>query len=86
MAPNSIQILPDLTRRIPVVDPDNHHIFASLGCAAENLAIAAGARGKAGDFGLPVAGLSLAILLAVEVFRDFRDRRATATSPGLAET
>lgn len=49
VAPNSIQILPDLTRRIPVVDPDNHHIFASLGCAAENLAIAAGARGKAGE-------------------------------------
>ena len=41
----SIEILPHFTRRIPVVDPDNHHIFASLGCAAENLAIAAGARG-----------------------------------------
>ncbi len=45
----SIEILPDFTRRTPVVDPDDHHLFASLGCAAENLAIAAGARGRAGE-------------------------------------
>ncbi|NIA71533.1 Tat pathway signal protein [Pelagibius litoralis] len=44
-----IDILPDFTRRTPVVDPDDHHLFASLGCAAENLAIAAKARGMAGD-------------------------------------
>jgi hypothetical protein len=48
----TIQILPDYARRIPVVDPDDHHIFASLGCAAENLAIAAGERGKAGELSL----------------------------------
>jgi nitroreductase len=35
-----IKILPDLSRRTPVVDPDDHHLFASLGCAAENLALA----------------------------------------------
>lgn len=44
-----IEILPDLSRRIPVVDPDDHHIYASLGCAAENLVLAAAARGRAGD-------------------------------------
>jgi Nitroreductase family len=44
----SITILPDLARRTPVVDPDDHHLFASLGCAAENLAIAAAARGQPG--------------------------------------
>jgi hypothetical protein len=44
-----IEILPDLTRQIAIVDPDNHHLFASLGCAAENLAIAGGARGRPGD-------------------------------------
>ena len=33
----------------PVVDPDDHHIFASLGCAAENLALAAGARNQTGE-------------------------------------
>ena len=41
-----IEILPDLTRQIPVVDPDNHHLFASLGCAATNLSLAAAANGK----------------------------------------
>jgi hypothetical protein len=44
-----IEILPDFSRRTPVVDPDDHHVFASLGCAAENLALAAGARGRPGE-------------------------------------
>jgi nitroreductase len=44
-----IEIRPDLTRRLAVVDPDDHHLFASLGCAAENLSIAARMRGKAGE-------------------------------------
>jgi nitroreductase len=43
-----IEILPDLGRRTPVVDPDDHHLFVSLGCAAENLALAAVARGRPG--------------------------------------
>lgn len=43
-----IDILPDLSRRTPVVDPDDHHLFVSLGCAAETLAIAAAAHGKPG--------------------------------------
>lgn len=46
-----IDILPDLARRTPVVDPDDHHLFASLGCAAESLLLAAGARGRAGAIG-----------------------------------
>ncbi len=37
-----VDILPDFSRRTPAVDPDDHHLFVSLGCAAENLAIAAG--------------------------------------------
>jgi hypothetical protein len=44
-----VEILPDLTRRTPAVDPDDHHLFASLGCAVENLSLAAGARSRAGD-------------------------------------
>jgi nitroreductase len=44
-----IEILPDRARRTPVVDPDDHHVFVSLGCAAENLALAAGARGHPGE-------------------------------------
>jgi hypothetical protein len=43
---SQIEILPDLARRTPVVDPDDHHLFVSLGCAAENLAIATNARGQ----------------------------------------
>lgn len=45
---NRIEILPDFSRRTPVVDPDDHHLFTSLGCAAENLALASAARGRPG--------------------------------------
>ncbi len=41
----AITILPDLLRRCPVVDPDLHHVFVSLGCATENLFVAARAHG-----------------------------------------
>ncbi len=43
---NRITILPDLSRRTEVVDPDDHHLYVSLGCAAENLAIAGNAHGR----------------------------------------
>jgi hypothetical protein len=46
---DSIGILPDLSRATPIVDPDNHHLFTSLGCAAENLSIAAASRGMPGE-------------------------------------
>lgn len=46
---NQIQILPDLTRRCPAVDPVDHHLFASLGCAAENILIAANVFGLHGN-------------------------------------
>ncbi len=49
MAEGQIDILPDSARRTPVVDPDDHHMFASLGCAAENLSLAAGAGGRPGE-------------------------------------
>lgn len=48
IADSSIAILPDLARRCPAVDPDDHHLFVSLGCAAENLAQAALAHGLQG--------------------------------------
>jgi hypothetical protein len=44
-----ISIRPDLSRRTPVVDPDEHHLWVSLGCAAENLVLAAAALGKHAD-------------------------------------
>lgn len=44
-----IDIAPDFSRRTPAVDPDDHHLFVSLGCAAENLAIAGAAMGWPGE-------------------------------------
>lgn len=45
-----IDIIPDFARRTPVVDPNDHHLFVSLGCAAANLEIAARAAGRRGAF------------------------------------
>jgi len=45
----TIEILPDFRRRTPAVDPDDHHLFISLGCAAANLALAAAAIGRPGE-------------------------------------
>ncbi len=44
----SITLQPDLARRCPAVDPDDHHLFVSLGCATENLVQAALAHGLQG--------------------------------------
>lgn len=41
----AITVLPDFGRRCPVVDPDDAHLFKSLGCAVENLVHAAAAQG-----------------------------------------
>ena len=43
---STIVIQPDLSRRTPAVDPDDHHLWVSLGCAAENLVLAAAAFGR----------------------------------------
>ena len=46
---SSFEILPDFTRRTTAVDPDDHHLFASLGCAAENLMIAGAASNRTSE-------------------------------------
>lgn len=56
VAPGRIAIRPDFGRRTPVVDPDDHHLFASLGCAAENLIEAAAALGHRGDLAFDDGG------------------------------
>jgi hypothetical protein len=38
---NRIRIFPDFSRQLPVVDPNNRELYISLGCALENLVIAA---------------------------------------------
>ena len=37
LSDNSILVLPDPGRRLPAVDPDDHHVFASLCCTVENI-------------------------------------------------
>ncbi len=67
-----ISILPDLSRRLPAVDPDDHHLFASLGCAAENLIHAAHAHGLMGEVRFDPAG---------EVVEVSLERTKPVTSP-----
>jgi len=59
---SSIAILPDLSRRCPAVDPDDHHLYTSLGCAAENLLLAMQAGGLQGDpsYDTSTSGVQLA--------------------------
>ena len=42
---HSIDIFPDKNKRLPIVDPDNRELFISLGCATENLCMAAKIKG-----------------------------------------
>ena len=42
---NAIDLHPDFTRRLPVVDPVDRELWISLGCALENLIVAARASG-----------------------------------------
>jgi hypothetical protein len=67
-----ISIIPDLARQCPIVDPDDHHLFVSLGCAAENLVIAALAHGLRGNVSFDASGSP-----AVRV--DFEPAKAVAS-------
>ena len=64
---NAVSILPDTARRTPAVDPDDHHLYVSLGCAAENLVQAALANGMKADVRFDFASASGgAIKIALE--------------------
>lgn len=68
---SSIAIRPDFSRRTPIVDPDDHHLYVSLGCATENLVIAAAALGLASHVRFDEsAGGSIAIDLAASAAVD----------------
>lgn len=79
----AIAILPDLARRCPAVDPDDHHVFVSLGCAAENLIQAALANGLHGNAAFDAAGSALRISLettkaiASPLFQAIPERQST---------
>jgi hypothetical protein len=51
-----IALRPDLARRCRAVDPDDHHLFVSLGCATENIVQAAAASGLHADARFEVSG------------------------------
>jgi len=59
----SISVLPDLARRCPAVDPDDHVVFVTLGCATENLIQAALAHGLKGEAQIDVAGNAVSVIL-----------------------
>jgi len=60
---DSIVLKPDFSRRCPVVDPDDSHLFKSIGCAAENIVHAAAAQGFSADIGFNPDEESVEILL-----------------------
>jgi hypothetical protein len=53
----AIVIAPDVSRRCPIVDPDDHHLHVSLGCALENLSQAALAAGFQANARFDPAGI-----------------------------
>ena len=84
IAANGIVILPDFSRRCPAVDPDNHHLFVSLGAATENLVQAALANGLQAEvnFNADAAqaidiALSPTKAIASPLFKAIPDRQCT---------
>jgi len=81
----AVTIFPDLTRRCPAVDPDDHHLFVSLGCAAENLIQAALAHGLRGEAEFDEARSAVRITLspmaaeATDLFNAIASRQSTRT-------
>lgn len=79
----AITILPDLARRCPAVDPDDHHLFVSLGCAAENLLLAARAHGLIGELSFDASRDAVRIALqpaaaqATPLFQAITERQCT---------
>jgi hypothetical protein len=63
---DAIEIQPDYTRRLPVVDPHDRELWISLGCALENLLVAARAIGYASEVTYPDAADFIHIRLLVD--------------------
>ena len=80
----SITIEPDLLRRCPIVDPDDHHLFVSLGCATENVAHAALANGLQANVNFEATGAGAVSVsldptkaLASPLFQAIAERQCT---------
>lgn len=63
---DSIEIRPDPARRLPVVDPQDRELWISLGCALENLLVAARATGYSADVTYPDAADAIRVRLAAD--------------------
>lgn len=84
---DSITILPDYSRRCPAVDPDDSHLFKSLGCAAENLVHAAAAQGYSADVRFDPGEDGINVLLnrdtsvrATDIYRAITKRQCVKTA------
>ena len=84
IAENGIVILPDFARRCPAVDPDNHHLFVSLGAATENLLQAALYNGLQGEVNFDANATQLINVeltptkaIASPLFKAIPDRQCT---------
>ncbi len=64
---NAISIYPDYIRRLPIVDPDDRELWISLGCALENLLIAARATGYAPEVDYPDTEDFIRVLLTANM-------------------
>jgi len=84
LAEDSITIAPDLSRRCPAVDPDDHHVYVSLGCATENLVQAALANGLQAEARFDPSGVDAVVLtlestrtVASPLFQAIAERQCT---------
>ncbi|MEP7187868.1 MAG: hypothetical protein ABI901_01600 [Roseiflexaceae bacterium] len=63
---NAIDVHPDYTRQLPAVDPHDRELWISLGCALENILVAAHAAGYASDVTYPDAADFIHIQLTAD--------------------
>lgn len=61
----SIEIHPNMEKMLPVVDPDNRELFISLGCATENLCIAASKLGYRASVDINKSGI-----ISIDLIKD----------------
>lgn len=76
LAPGRIVIRPDFSRRCPEVDPLEHHLWLSIGCAVENIVQAAPQQGRVAQVEARDQGQGPAVYIDL--------KRSTATEHPLA--
>ena len=54
---DTIEIHPDFSKELPIIDPNHRELYVSLGCAAENLSIAATTMGYKTDLNITDDGI-----------------------------